>query len=150
MSRQSSECLLWQGFKHLYLINLIQLYLSKSHFFLWATHFLIVSREKQAHSEGLHLICLGWPSWDKMNYPSEGLRQTNPTLFIYLKKFPLILVAVRSTQYFIKMLQIKGVRDFRELIWTTSMLLLPIRPQKLKSQHTKKKIHERPLVWSLY
>lgn len=51
-----------------------------------------------------------------MNYPAEGLRQTNPTIFTYLKKFPLISVAVRSAQYFIKMLQIKGVRDLRELI----------------------------------
>lgn len=51
-----------------------------------------------------------------MNYPAEGLRQTNPTIFTCLKKFPLISVAVRSAQYFIKMLQIKGVRDLRELI----------------------------------
>lgn len=59
--------------------------------FLWATHFLIVSGEKQAHSEVLHLTCLGWVSWDKMNYPPEALRQINSTLFIYLKNsFPWI------------------------------------------------------------
>ena len=142
MSRLSSECLLWQRLKYLYLINLIQLYLSKSNFFLWATHFLIVSGEKQAHSEVLHLICVGWLSWDNMNYPAEGLRQINPTLFVYFKKFPLISVAVRSAQYFIKMLQTKGARDLREIIWAMSMLLLPIRPQKLKSQHTKKSMSD--------
>jgi len=49
----------------------------------------------------------------------------------------LILLAVRGAQCFIKRLQTKGVMDLREIIWTISMLLLSIKPQKLMSQHTK-------------
>lgn len=116
MSRLSSECLLWQRFKHLYLINLIQIYLSRSNFCLWATSFLIVSGEEQAHAEVLHPTFLGWLSWDTMNYPPEELRQINPTWFICFKKFPLILVTVRSAQYFIRMMPTKGVRDLSKIM----------------------------------